>query len=138
VPAHDLAHALGGRIVLVEVVPDGTPHVIGGATGTVAYVDEGTQARSIADAEAYLLDIQRSLRAKGFEAHIDVRVGEPGEQIRLAAVTHSAAAVVMATHGRTGLKRVLIGSVASNVLQHSAAPVVLLPAGAFASDETDT
>jgi nucleotide-binding universal stress UspA family protein len=68
-------------IVLVEVVPDGTPHVIDGTTRTVAYVDEGTQARTIADAQAYLLVIQRGLRASDFEAHLDVRVGDPGEQI---------------------------------------------------------
>jgi nucleotide-binding universal stress UspA family protein len=136
VPARDLAHALGARLVLVEVVPDGTPHVIDSTTGTVAYVDEGTQARTIAEAEAYLLEIQRGLRARDFEAHLDVRVGDPGEQIRLAAASHSAAAVVMATHGRTGLKRALVGSVAGNVLQHGAAPVVLVPPGALASDET--
>ena len=83
----------------------------------------------------YLLNIQRTLRAEGFDAHIDVRVGEPAEQIRLAAETHSAAAVVMATHGRSGLQRALVGSVAAKVLQDSGIPLVLLPARPFATDD---
>jgi nucleotide-binding universal stress UspA family protein len=34
--------------------------------------------------------------------------------------------IVMSTHGRTGLKRVLIGSVAERVVQHAKCPIMLL------------
>jgi len=39
---------------------------------------------------------------------------------------HVAAAVLMATHGRTGLVRSMLGSVAGGVLHHSRSPVVLI------------
>lgn len=35
--------------------------------------------------------------------------------------------IVMGTHGRTGLARAVIGSVADRVLRHSTIPVVLVP-----------
>jgi nucleotide-binding universal stress UspA family protein len=131
VPARDLARVLGARIVLVQAIPDSVPRVIDAATSSVTYAEDPAPAGSVAQVEAYLLGIQRNLRAGGFEAHVDVRHGEPAAQIRLAAETHSAAAVVMATHGRTGLKRALVGSVAASVLEAGATPVVLLPASAF-------
>ena len=105
-------------------------------TISVASDDDSTHAQSIAGVEAYLLNIQRTLRADGFEANIDVRVGEPAEQIRLAAETplrrgrgdgHA--------HGRSGLQRALVGSVAGKVLQDSGVPLVLLPTRAFAEDK---
>ena len=134
-PARDLAFALGARIVLVEAVPDSATHKADPGAISGPSDDDSPHGQSIAGIEAYLLNIQRTLRADGFEAHIDVRVGEPAEQIRLAAETHSAAAVVMATHGRSGLQRALVGSVAAKVLQDSGIPLVLLPARAFATDD---
>jgi hypothetical protein len=35
----------------------------------------------------------------------------------------------MSTHGRGGLSRLVMGSVATGVVQHAAAPVLLVPAG---------
>jgi nucleotide-binding universal stress UspA family protein len=136
--ARDLAFALGARIVLVEVVPDNAARVADAGTISVPLDDDRTHRRSIASVEAYLLNIQRTLRADGFEAHIDIRVGEPADQIGLAAETHSAAAVVMATHGRSGLQRALVGSVAGKVLQGCDVPLLLLPARAFASEENQS
>jgi len=52
------------------------------------------------------------------------RVGWPGAEI-LAAVDHdpSIDLVVMGSHGRTGIKRVLLGSVAEKVVRHARCPV---------------
>ncbi len=38
-------------------------------------------------------------------------------------------AIVMATHGRTGLKHLLVGSVTENVVRHSKIPVLTMPFG---------
>jgi hypothetical protein len=38
--------------------------------------------------------------------------------------------IVMATHGRTGLSRALLGSVAETVLRHAACPVLTIRTGA--------
>jgi nucleotide-binding universal stress UspA family protein len=55
-----------------------------------------------------------------------LRVGDPATEISAVAKDYSAAAVVMATHGRTGLARSLLGSVAGGVLHKCQCPVVLV------------
>jgi len=50
--------------------------------------------------------------------------GEPGEKIVEAAREVTADMVVMGTHGRTGLRRLLMGSVAEEVLRNAPCPVL--------------
>jgi nucleotide-binding universal stress UspA family protein len=56
-----------------------------------------------------------------------VRFGNnaPDEIVRLLAETQPVM-VVMATHGRTGLRRSIVGSVAGHVMRHATAPLVLV------------
>jgi nucleotide-binding universal stress UspA family protein len=56
------------------------------------------------------------------------RQGEPVREILDTAVTVAADVVVMGTHGRTGLERLLVGSVAERVIRRSSAPVLAVPA----------
>jgi len=67
--------------------------------------------------------------------HLDVRVeaGEPSDTILQIAKEGGADLIVMGTHGRTGLSRLLIGSVAEAVLRRSTCPVLTLrvPSKAF-------
>jgi len=53
------------------------------------------------------------------------------EQILEAARRLRAGLVVMATHGRTGLRRALMGSVAEEVLRHARMPVLIVPLAAL-------
>jgi universal stress protein A len=53
-----------------------------------------------------------------------VRAGSPAEQICRFVTEEQVDLVVMATHGRTGLKHVLMGSVAEKVVRMSTAPVL--------------
>ncbi|HLZ26881.1 MAG TPA: universal stress protein [Chloroflexota bacterium] len=120
-----LAKALGGHIVLVGVIP--TPGQLvaeqGGAIGTYVGSDH---ARLESEAKAYLEAILGSLTASGLSAEATVRQGKPAVEIGEVAREHGAAAVVMATHGRTGLVRTLLGSVAGEVLHLGASPVILV------------
>jgi len=52
--------------------------------------------------------------------------GEVGETIRLRAQNVHADLIVMTTHGRTGLSRAWLGSVADSVMRHSFIPVLML------------
>lgn len=52
---------------------------------------------------------------------------EPGPAIVDAAADPAVAMVVMATHGRSGLSRVLAGSVTEHVIRHSTKPTVVVP-----------
>jgi universal stress protein A len=60
--------------------------------------------------------------------HVSVRVeaGEPSDTILQIAKELGADLIVMGTHGRTGLSRLLIGSVAEAVLRRSACPVLTI------------
>jgi nucleotide-binding universal stress UspA family protein len=53
-----------------------------------------------------------------------VEVGEPGERIIDAETKFNADLVVMATHGRRGLKHLVLGSVAERIVRESAVPVL--------------
>jgi len=68
------------------------------------------------------------IRAAGIPAEemvVDAR--SPHEGILQVARERGADAIVMGTHGRTGLVRAVIGSVADKVVRHSPVPVVLVP-----------
>lgn len=52
---------------------------------------------------------------------------EPGPAIVAAAADPAVAMVVMATHGRSGVSRLLAGSVTEHVIRHSTKPIVVVP-----------
>ncbi len=68
------------------------------------------------------------IRAEGIEATVEVVVSSRiDEAIVDRARQMGADLIVMGTHGRTGLARAIIGSVADRVLRHSTVPVVFVP-----------
>lgn len=87
---------------------------------------ESDHAQVEANARAYLEQIKARIGMSSTSVETSVRQGEPAEEIAAAAREYSAAAVVMATHGRTGLVRSILGSVAGGVLHRSEVPVVLV------------
>jgi nucleotide-binding universal stress UspA family protein len=123
--ARGLANTLGGHLVLVGVIPTPGQLVIeqGGALGTYVGSD---YAQLEANTDQYLNALVSHLTASGLSAEASVRKGQPAAQIGQVADEHDAAAVIMATHGRTGLARVLMGSVAGEVLHRSTSPVMLI------------
>lgn len=67
-----------------------------------------------------------ALEAWGYKVHVQVRFGTPAREVVAAATEAPVALIAMATHGRTGLLDVLMGSVARSVLRHATVPVLLL------------
>jgi glycine betaine transporter len=59
--------------------------------------------------------------------HSIVRLGQPVEEIIRTADDIGAAAIVISTHGLTGIKRALIGSTAEQVIRHAHRPVCVVP-----------
>ena len=55
-----------------------------------------------------------------------IKSGDPFEAILDAAEERRADLIVLATHGRTGIKRLLIGSVAEKIVRHSRCPVLIV------------
>jgi nucleotide-binding universal stress UspA family protein len=125
-----------GELVLTSVAepPD---HVERDERGRVlAYLDQQEEAIT-RDTVDYLRRIQAALKQQRPELQValDVRIGDPAAGITVAEVARGADLVVMATHGRTGLRRALLGSVAGNVVSTGSVPVLLVsPAVAAASE----
>jgi universal stress protein A len=61
------------------------------------------------------------------EVETSLQIGHAGQQICARAIDHRADLIVTSTHGKTGLKRILIGSTAEYVVRHAACPVLVVP-----------
>lgn len=112
-----LARAHDAEVVLVETLPA-----------------ETTGGQDTAEAERYLAERARGLQSGGVSrVRWGVWYGAVGQSIVNAAAREAADLVAMGTHGRGGLGRLLLGSVAEGVVRHSPVPVLLLrgemPAG---------
>lgn len=75
-----------------------------------------------------LEQIARNLRQQGYEVTTEVQFGDAAERIIEYVQDHDVDMVAMTTHGRTGLGRLLLGSVASEVLHRLQVPILLLRA----------
>jgi nucleotide-binding universal stress UspA family protein len=79
------------------------------------------------------------LAKAGFSVSTALCFGDPAQQIEYFVSTEMIDMVAMSTHGRTGLARMVLGSVAQHVLHHAAVPVLLFhPFGAAAALEEET
>jgi nucleotide-binding universal stress UspA family protein len=86
------------------------------------------QADLVRGANAYLAEQVQVLRNRDCVATSEVRVGAPTGEL-LAAIREGDL-VVLTTHGRGGLERWLVGSVAEELARHAAGPVLLVRATA--------
>jgi nucleotide-binding universal stress UspA family protein len=120
----EIAGPLDMEVVLLRVVQPTPPVVI---EGTRHIEVEDVEARRL-DAQEYLASLAAELRDKGVRVGTRVRRGLPSEEIAAAAGEEGADLIAMSTHGRSGLGRLLFGSVAEAVLRHSEIPVFLMRA----------
>lgn len=78
------------------------------------------------EAEAYLGGYAADLCARGLSTRTAVRVGDAATEIVAGAREYQADVIAMTTHGRSGLTRLLFGSVAEAVLRRASVPVFLM------------
>ena len=115
-----LAKPLGAGLVLVHA---GAPLPLGSKAGAL---DPISQVRAEVDAE----EAQRLAQTWGKESKAEVvaRSGKAADVVLAVARERKAAYVVVGSHGRTGLKRAVLGSVAEAILRASPVPVLVVPA----------
>ena len=118
----EIAGPLDMKITLLHVLEPMPPQVMEAAPHVV--IDDIESRRK--EAEEYLEPVAAALRAKGVETSWAIRRGRPADEIVAAARESGADLVAMATHGRTGLGRLLFGSVAEAVLRHAPVPVFMI------------
>lgn len=80
------------------------------------------------EAASYLNGVQQQLAATGLQVETIMRDGRPAFTLLDLADELSAAAIVIASHGRGGFKRVVLGSVAMQLVTHTSIPVFLVRA----------
>jgi nucleotide-binding universal stress UspA family protein len=85
----------------------------------------GGEAARVRDAEQYLREVGERLEARGLAVTRIARSGFPVEIIERTARELEPCLIAMSTHGRTGLGRLLLGSVAEQVARSGSAPVLL-------------
>jgi nucleotide-binding universal stress UspA family protein len=148
--ARDLAGTLGGTLTLLQciheahsmVVP-GHETVAGAVNDPLTYMGAYVGPREVQQVVSYntqeleaergaALDYLKGVQEEIAEAQatlpvqLEVRVGAPAHEIIAASRELGANLVVMATHGRTGPARLLLGSVADRVLREGSVPVLLV------------
>jgi len=121
-PATALAMSQHAQLVLLRVVPLPS-YVSYGEAG--AYAADDTDAY-VSGARSDLLTLAQPLRSCVESVRVRTEVGDPATCIAQAARDEQADMICMATHGRSGLTRLVLGSVASGVLGHAQAPVLLV------------
>ena len=117
-----LAGPFDFEVELLHVVENVRPYPDSYATDKAAYYQ---------DIEAYLARVAAPLEARGIRIRQTVRHGFPAEVIPAVAAETKSGLVAMSTHGRSGLGRLLLGSVSESVLRSVSVPVLLWkpPAG---------
>ncbi|GMA16615.1 universal stress protein [Deinococcus metallilatus] len=129
--AQALARALHADLTVLYVQPDPLPTM----AEAYVYVPSNTDQAQ----EEALRDIRDDLarRLPGARVRVKHADGHPIPRLIIeAAREEGAALIVMSTHGRSGLGRALLGSVAEAVAHHAPVPVLLVRAGHEVKDWT--
>ena len=125
--AVDLASSVGAEVVAMNVVPRYPMSFFEGGANVspaeVARVEKKWADQGMAVAE----EVGKAAQKAGVKAKaITVRSDLVAEAILAAARKNKCDLVVMASHGRKGLKRLLLGSETQHVLTHGEIPVLVL------------
>ncbi len=84
------------------------------------------EVKVVREAEDYLKTVQERLKGKGLKVDTHVRYGNEAEEILDQAAMKEIDLLAMSTHGRSGVGRWLLGSVAEKILRHSPKPIFLV------------
>ncbi len=117
----ELARALGARLTLLHVIQMPSYHFFGG--GRFAPSEE-LSADIRADAARWLAAAKA--RVSGIEVETVCLEGDPATLLVEWAGEHKPDLIVVGTHGRRGVRKVLLGSVAERVVRDAKAPVLIV------------
>ena len=124
----DLAKSIGCPVTIVAVTElwsalDMAHHGMARDRSPVAEYEESVAK----GATEVLAAAEASARKQGVSCQtVHIRDMHPAEGIVRTAVARNCDLIVMASHGRRGLRKILLGSVAAEVLTHSKLPVLVV------------
>ncbi len=133
--AAELALSFGARLTLVRTTPDSEFFKVNGEWGSghgvdaVKYYDPNRLATRLSEsAKSYLWHKADMLSARFPSLDLEAvhALESPSEKVIGLARQMDNPLVVMASHGRRGIGRALLGSVADRIVRHSSAPTLLV------------
>lgn len=128
--ASELAEHFGGELYLVNVVtrPDSVattvtePPMVTTPSGSVREHEEQMQQ----EAQNAMSELVETYVADGIPVHQVAELGDPADRIIAVANETSADLIVMGTHGETGWRRAVFGSVTEKVVRKATVPVLTI------------
>ncbi len=125
--AIEFAKKFSARILVLHLV-DLRP-LLGAAGYALSDSSDSSASEEAAmrDAEKGMSEFLRGVKFGEIPFQTQVMAGDPVQGICRAAAAENADLIITATHGRTGLTHVLIGSTAEVVVRHAPCPVLVVP-----------
>ena len=122
--ARAIARAARVRLTLLHVHPNVEPQALGESLSspTSLVLDDVARGRLLSELAA----LGQPIRSDVAELELAVREGEPGREIGSYAEEHGIDLIVMDSHGRTGIDRLVIGSVAEAVSRKATCSVLVI------------
>jgi nucleotide-binding universal stress UspA family protein len=125
--AIDMAVTCGAELIAIKVVPRYPQAYFEGSIPLSSEEISRVEAQWTESAKAQLAAVEKTAKAKAvITKAITVKSDVVSDAIIAAAKKHKADLIVMASHGRKGIKRLLLGSETQQVLTHSHIPVLVL------------
>jgi nucleotide-binding universal stress UspA family protein len=113
------------RVLLLRVVDLGAP--IGAVEAAYARLRRREMEDETREARAYLTALQGKFRAKGIDAHTLVAYGRTVDAILETAERENVDLIALASHGQSGLSRLIRRSVAAGLLRRARRPLLFVP-----------
>jgi nucleotide-binding universal stress UspA family protein len=123
-----LARALSLEITLIQVIDVGTKVQFGRMTTETKPVPNDVLQQMAGLACDYLAGIAKDLEGKGLSVQWEVLGGSPAQRVVDFGRETSGCLVAMTTHGRSGFRRWVMGSVADRVVRQTGDPVLVVRA----------
>jgi nucleotide-binding universal stress UspA family protein len=118
-----MANAFSAPVTVLWVTPP-----VDTVSGVPVASEERWRAEYDREAGPYLARIESHLREAGAEVSVERASGVPRQIILDRAASLNADLILMTTHGRSGIRRLALGSVAEDVLRHAECAVLLIRA----------
>jgi len=121
--ATEVAQRFGSRVVILQVLQIPSSLAAASAQGAENVIEEELRRLSF-EAHQYLDGIATKMKENGVQTEVSVIEGTPGDAIVEFASQSGIELIVLATHGRKSLGRLVFGSVADHVIRNTTIPVL--------------
>lgn len=140
-----LARQYRAKLLLLHVIPTAVDEVYPEGDGVMNSTSSFAEVRvprmcvrrpliidRVDSAETELHDFALKILQDAVPVQVHIAVGKPSDAIVRVAREEEVDCIVMGTHGRCGMRHLLLGSVAEDVMRHAPCPVCTVPTSAVA------